>query len=265
MNTSSEVKLFSLKDIKSLKWILIILVSISLVGCNLFRKTYPEGFLDWQVRVISPSFYPILLDDVYGVNEEEDWTVYVRGFGHFTWDNSELDNAKKKFPDYDGFGIPLHTNSSTRGAQNGKKTLPESIYVYWASLAEGKFYVNKFDFTTEMREAMMVDHPETLSNGNISHCYQKDIAVGLLPGGKMKVWRLGCNKFTFMGEVRAAKEFDTYPKENQEYYESAQKKAEKRAADNGVDLFPIPYDKVDKVFEYEPIPRCANKALWGCS
>ena len=246
--------MFSLKDIKSLKWILILFVSISLIGCDVFKKTYPEGFLEWEVRVISPSLYPILLDQVYGVNEEEDWTAYVRGFGGHTWRKSELDNAKKKFPNYDGFGIPLHTNSSTRGAQNGKKSLPESIYVYWASLAEGKFYVNKFDLTIDMREAMMEDHPETLSNGNISHCYQKDIAIGLLPGGTAKVWSSGCNKFTFMGEIGPAKVFNSYPKKNKRYYDAFAADVKKRASDNGVELFPIPYDKVDKVFHYEPKP-----------
>lgn len=253
------------KDFAILKWIHITILSFLLVGCDVTENTFPEDFREWEVEVVSPSFYPVLIDEIYGINEEEDWTVYVRGFGHFTWNNSELDNAKKKIPDYDGFGIPLHVISTTSGHQNGKKALPESIYAYWASLAEGKFYVNKFDLTLDMRKAMMKDDPETRKNGSIRHCYQKNIVLGLLPGGKMKVWRLGCNKFTFMGEVRAAKEFDTYPKENKEYYESAQKKAEKRAADNGVDLFPIPYEKVDQVFEYVPIPRCSNKALWGCS
>ncbi|WP_063337724.1 MULTISPECIES: DUF2931 family protein [unclassified Marinomonas] len=248
------------------QWFFLSLSFFTLAGCNYFDKEepFPEGFRYWEVHVISPSYYPVMIDEAYGVNEKEDWTLYVTGFGGHTWAKSELNNARKKIPDYDGFGLPLHVISTTSGSQSGTRTLPESIYIYWASLAEGKFYVNKFDLTLDMREAMMTDDPETLSNGNISHCYQKDIAVGLLPGGKMKVWRLGCNKFTFMGEVSAAKEFESYPS-NIDYYEAMQKKAEKRAADNDVELFPIPYEKVDQVFEYVPIPRCSNKALWGCS
>ena len=241
---------------------LLLLCSI-LSGCGSVKKNYPVDFGEWEVRVISPSFYPVMIDELYGINEEEDWTMYVRGFGH-TWSDSELANAKKKIPDYDGFGIPLHIISSTRGSQNGKKTLPEFIYVYWASLAEGKYYVNKFDLTTGMREGMMLDHPQTRSNGSIKHCYQKNIVLGLLPGGTAKVWSLGCDQYTYLGKVEPAKEFESYPS-NIVFYEAMQKKAEKRAADNGVELFPIPYDKVDKVFEYVPIPRCSNKALWGCS
>jgi hypothetical protein len=206
-----------------------------------------------------------MVDQVYGVNETEDWTVYASGYGHHTWAKSELNRAIKYFPNYDGFGLPLHIATSTRGKQNGKKTLPETVYVYWASLAEGKFYVSKFDLTADMREAMMMDDPETLSNGNISHCYQKNVVFGLLPGGTAKVWSLGCDKYTYLGKIEAAKVFDSYPS-NVIYFEAMQKKTEKRAADNGVELFPIPYDKVDQVFHYDlQKRRCAiNREFWGC-
>lgn len=254
------------KDFTIVKWMQITILSFLFVGCDVTEKTFPEDFREWEIEVVSPSFYPVMIDQVYGVNEEEDWTIYAKGYGHHTWRRTEFDRVKERFPDYDGFGIPLHKGVSTVGRQSGSRTLPESIYIYWASLAEGKLYVNKFYLTPEMQEAMMEDHPEKLSNGNISHCYQKNIYFGLLPGGTAKVWRMGCGNYTYMGKVEAAKKFDEFG-HNEEYYNIKKAQAEQRAADNGVNLFPIPYAKLDQVFHYDlQKRRCAiNKEFWGCS
>ena len=77
------------------KLLSILLAFSLLMGCGQTKKIFPEDFREWEVEVVSPSFYPIMIDQVYGVNEEDDWTVYLSGYGGHTWARTEFKKVKK--------------------------------------------------------------------------------------------------------------------------------------------------------------------------
>lgn len=78
-----------------------------------------------------PSFYPVRVTQVYGVNNKEDWTVLIHNFMTFVSD-SDVEYIRNRFPDYDGFGLP-HALGITSRNQIGTGTnhLPDTLYVYW--------------------------------------------------------------------------------------------------------------------------------------
>ncbi|GHW45099.1 nitroreductase [Vibrio cholerae] len=123
--------------------IALLLSVLLLNSCSTNAAYKTEQPWTWSISVTMPSFYPIDVTQAYGVNNKEDWTVLLHGYMH-TMRNSELDRIQGRFPDYDGFGLPLARY--TRGVQIGTGTtrLPDTLYLYWVSLFDTKFYVTKW-------------------------------------------------------------------------------------------------------------------------
>ena len=232
-------------------WAIPLVIS-SLLSVNACSSApdIPEDMRPWRIGAVSPSFYPVMVQQAYGVNEQYNWTSLTHGFSHM-WRKGELSSARKWLPQYDGYGIPLDSFVAvTQGQIMPAKILPDSMYLYWASLAEGKFYATKFDLSPALKRQMMTRQRFTAGDGVERPCYQNDVVFGLLPGGDAKVWIAGCYKYTYIDRVKPEKVFETYPK-NIEYYQLKEERTKQRAADNGVTLFPVPWNKVDRVFQSE--------------
>ncbi len=86
------------------KKIALVLAILLLNSCVTNASSEPSQ--PWRVSVTMPSFYPVNVTQVYGVNNKEDCTVLLHGYLH-TMRNSELDRVRKSFSDYDGFGLSL--------------------------------------------------------------------------------------------------------------------------------------------------------------
>lgn len=99
-----------------------------------------------------PSFYPVNVTRVYGVNNKEDWTVLIHNFMTFVSD-SDISYIHQIFPDYDGFGLP-HALGITSRSQIGVGTtqLPDTLYMYWVSLFDTKFYVTKYEIPDNVKQ-----------------------------------------------------------------------------------------------------------------
>ncbi|MBT2916367.1 DUF2931 family protein, partial [Vibrio anguillarum] len=82
-----------------------------------------------------PSFYPVKVTQAYGVNEAQNWTSPLHTFSQFMR-ISDLKNVQGWLPEYDGFGLPVHSFAmNTQGEQVVKiKLPPDSLYLYWVSL-----------------------------------------------------------------------------------------------------------------------------------
>ncbi|MBQ4892321.1 DUF2931 family protein [Shewanella sp. MMG014] len=212
----------------------------------------PEDMRAWRIGVVSPSFYPVRVQQAYGVNDRYNWTSLTHGFNAL-WRKGTLDNVRKRLPDYDGFSIPLHAAAtSMQGQVMPAKILPDSIYLYWASLAEGKFYATKFDLSPALKQQMMTQERYIRPSGaDGGGCYQIDVLFGLLPGGDAKVWLSGCGMvYTYIDKIKPAVTAITDRSGagvDNFQYKGPIERALQRAADNGVTLFPVPWDKVDQV------------------
>lgn len=111
----------------------LVILSLFLVNaCTSNAASVPGE--PWYVGVTMPSFYPVRVTQVYGVNNKEDWTVLIHNFMTFVSD-SDVEYIRNRFPDYDGFGLP-HALGITSRNQIGTGTnhLPDTLYVYWVSL-----------------------------------------------------------------------------------------------------------------------------------
>nr|WP_319020564.1 DUF2931 family protein [Vibrio litoralis] len=103
----------------------------------------------------TPSFYNVEVSQAYGINEQEDWTSVLFSYSQLSNFNN-LKNIQQWFPNYDGFGIALNPGAGVAPAQiGGTNHLPDSIYVYWTSMHDLKFYVTKFDLSDKIKALML--------------------------------------------------------------------------------------------------------------
>lgn len=198
-----------------------------------------------------PHFYPANVTQVYGVNDKENWTALLHGYLH-TMRNSELKRIQERFTDYDGFGLSLL--NTTMGVQIGTGTthLPDTLYLYWVSLFDTKFYVTKYEIPTSVKQLIATKTTYTRRDGAIvDSCYRAEFIFGLLPNGQAKVWLDGCGETIYLTELAPDQildrdsngvKFDSYRKS------SSFADVQQRAKDAGVELEPIPWDKVNKVY-----------------
>ncbi|GIB46805.1 nitroreductase [Vibrio cholerae] len=198
-----------------------------------------------------PSFYPANVTQVYGVNDKENWTALLHGYLH-TMRNSELKRIQERFTDYDGFGLSLL--NTTMGVQIGTGTthLPDTLYLYWVSLFDTKFYVTKYEIPTSVKQLIATKTTYTRRDGAIvDSCYRAEFIFGLLPNGQAKVWLDGCGETVYLTELAPDQildrdsngvKFDSYRKS------SSFADVQQRAKDAGVELDTIPWDKVNKVY-----------------
>ncbi|MEW4560819.1 DUF2931 family protein, partial [Vibrio cholerae] len=67
---------------------LFFLLLVLLVGsCSTNAAYETEQPWTWRVGVTMPSFYPVNVTRVYGVNNKEDWTVLIHNFMTFVSDS----------------------------------------------------------------------------------------------------------------------------------------------------------------------------------
>ena len=236
-------------------WAIPLVIS-SLLSVNACSSApdIPEDVRPWRIGAVSPSFYPVMVQQAYGVNEQYNWTSLTHGFSHM-WRKGELSSARKWLPKYDGYGIPLDSFVAvTQGQVMPAKILPDSMYLYWASLAEGRFYATKFDLSPALKKQMMTRQRFTAGDGVERPCYQNDVVFGLLPGGDAKVWIAGCYKYTYIDRIkptvtaitdRSGTGVDNFQ------YKGWIEDTKQRAADHNVTLFPVPWNKVNRVYQSE--------------
>ncbi|ENM5762497.1 DUF2931 family protein [Vibrio mimicus] len=229
-----------------------LLLSVFLLNsCSTNAAYETEQPWNWRISVTMPSFYPVDVTRVYGVNNKEDWTVPLHGYIH-TMRNSELERIQGRFPDYDGFGLPLARY--TRGVQIGTGTtrLPDTLYLYWVSLFDTKFYVTKYELPNSVKQLIATKTTYTKSNGFIiDPCYRAEFIFGLLPNGQAKVWLDGCGETIYLTELTPDQilDRDSNGFKAETYKLSPDLKTiQQRAKDAGVELEPIPWDKVNKVY-----------------
>uniref|UniRef100_UPI0011ED7E8C DUF2931 family protein n=1 Tax=Vibrio cholerae TaxID=666 RepID=UPI0011ED7E8C len=75
-----------------------LLLSVLLLNSCSTNAAYEAGRLwAWRVGVTMPSFYPVRVTQVYGVNNKEDWTVLIHNFMTFVSD-SDVEYIRNRFP-----------------------------------------------------------------------------------------------------------------------------------------------------------------------
>ncbi|QXC58902.1 DUF2931 family protein [Vibrio mimicus] len=235
---------------------ILLLSALLLNSCSTNAAYETEQPWTWSVSVTMPSFYPVDVTQAYGVNNKEDWTVLLHGYMH-TMRNSELKRIQGRFTDYDGFGLSLL--NTTMGVQIGTGTthLPDTLYLYWVSLFDTKFYVTKYEIPTSVKQLIATKTTYTRRDGAIvDSCYRAEFIFGLLPNGQAKVWLDGCGETIYLTELAPDQildrdsngvKFDSYRKS------SSFADVQQRAKDAGVELEPIPWDKVNKVYSINEI------------
>ncbi|NOE51241.1 DUF2931 family protein [Vibrio cholerae] len=234
-----------------MKKVFLLLSVLLLNSCSTNAAYKTEQPWAWSISVTMPSFYPANVTQVYGVNDKENWTALLHGYLH-TMRNSELKRIQERFTDYDGFGLSLL--NTTMGVQIGTGTthLPDTLYLYWVSLFDTKFYVTKYEIPTSVKQLIATKTTYTRRDGAIvDSCYRAEFIFGLLPNGQAKVWLDGCGETVYLTELAPDQildrdsngvKFDSYRKS------SSFADVQQRAKDAGVELDTIPWDKVNKVY-----------------
>ncbi|MDC5707280.1 DUF2931 family protein [Vibrio europaeus] len=234
-----------------MKQLMAILLLVVPVVSNAFAKvpSVPEDMPKWRIGYAMSSLYPAKITEAYGVNEEQDWTSFVHNDMHFMT-RTELSKLKKKLPDYDGYSLVLGTPVTMKRQVAGTKTLPDSVFVYWASISNARFFVTKFDLTKEVKSLMVTKRQMTTWDGAVLDCYQNDIVFGFLPNGNTKVWLDGCGEYKYVTELMPDAELEADSRGNNAkiYKANYGARITKRAEEAGETLDPIPWDKVNKVF-----------------
>ncbi len=211
---------------------------------------YPQDYYEWSIAIISPSFYPVKVSESYGVYEKEDRTVLMHTFLGF-FGATKLTGIRSMIPDYDGFGLPLLTDLARIHQIGEVKKLPDSIYIYWVSLYNQRFFATKFDIPDSVKQRALVKTARPYSP-NVA-CYENTLYFGLLPNGQAKVWQGGCDRFTFLEELAPATEQDQDINgfDASVYKEDFYQDIQQRAQAEGITLDPIPWDKLNRTFTYD--------------
>lgn len=238
--------------IRQCKRALLLLTLVSL-PCVAFTKVpeVPQDKPKWRIGVTAPSFYPIYVSKAYGVNEEEDWTSLL--FNHTAvLRRISLANIQGLLSDYDGFGIALNPIAIDFPYQiGGTNHLPDSIYVYWTSMHDLKFYVTKFDLSNKVKALMMKKKSYRYAGSDIP-CYINDFSLGMLPNGHVKVWLSGCLEYIYVGELAPFKimqqDYNGFKASDLASSQQVAVRAQKQAETLGHKVFPIPWDKVNKTY-----------------
>ncbi|MBD1564355.1 DUF2931 family protein [Vibrio sp. S12_S33] len=239
------------------KSISVLLITILLSACSSYAGPIPDRA--WSVSVAMPSFYPVRVTQAYGVNEAQNWTSPLHTFSQFMR-ISDLKNVQGWLPEYDGFGLPVHSFAmNTQGEQVVKiKLPPDSLYLYWVSLINTQFYVTKYTVSEDVKSLMGQKSLYQNRDGSLGNvCYRTEFVFGLLPNGQAKVWLRGCGEIIYLTELAPDKVMDRdshgFGVEKYKQPGSSLERIHKRAEDAGVLIDPIPWDKVNKVYSMEEI------------
>lgn len=234
-----------------MKLLTALLLLVVPVVSNAFSKipSVPEDMPKWRIGYAMSSLYPAKITQAYGVNEEQDWTSFVHNDMHFMT-RSEPTKILKDLPDYDGFGLVLGTPVTNKRQVGGTQTLPDSVYIYWASISNQRFFTTKWDLSSDIKKMMSTKETYTRYDGVVRDCYRTDMIFGFLPNGNTKLWLRGCGEYKYIAEITpdAELEADTFGNDAATYRANYSKRIADRAESVGAALDPIPWDRVDKVY-----------------
>jgi hypothetical protein len=212
-------------------FILTITALISTTACT--DQGYPndDHFQAWRIGAAISKEFPAVVGEAYGVNEKEDWTSMMLSYGNLTGASRlNIENMRRyTYPEYDGYVLPLTgaINFTPNQLGKGKKSLPDTLYVYWWSSNNYVQYTTVVDVTPQIKAAMVKPYPHPWLEGQ--HCYQTEFLFGLLPDGRAKLWLKGCDYYTYIDEYKPTK---TVPPKDPSLAKNK----------------PIPWDKVNKVW-----------------
>lgn len=246
------VKFLRARRIVKMRYVVLLASLLLSVSINAFSKVpdIPTDFPKWRIGYAMSSLYPVKVTQAYGINEEQDWTSYIHNEMHF-WRRSKLDYVRRTHPDYDGYGIALGAPVAEKDQVAGARQLPDTIYIYWASLTNAKFYVTKYNLSENVKKQMTTQGIFNFSDGTTDSCYNTDIIFGFLPNGNTKIWLDGCGEYIYLTEIKPDAEVDRdiFGNDAEIYKKNYADRIAKRAEAEGAKLFPIPWDKVNKVYE----------------
>ncbi|MFM2625719.1 DUF2931 family protein [Vibrio owensii] len=224
---------------KTIKYLTGVLIVLNTASCSTEAVEIPPDYPNWQIGFTYPFMYPVSpYRDIYGVNEEQDWTSYL----HRPYNPpKKLWKVRNVLDDqsYDGFGVQLGDVQRSKQVAP-TNSLPDQIYVKWMSIYDYADYFTVINITPEMKKVMLTPHPHP--RGVDYPCYQNEFTLGLLPDGRAKLWLSGCLIYTYVGEFE--------PK-TKKFYDGDEKRApimdsyEEQAKAKAV---PVPWDKVNKVY-----------------
>ncbi|MCZ4294071.1 DUF2931 family protein [Vibrio sinaloensis] len=240
-----------------LRVVLILLAGVLTTYCSFNRgSSVPEDMPAWRIGYAMSTLYPAKVTNAYGVNELRDWTSFIQLDMHFIT-RTQLEKVREYYPNYDGFSISLGMHVPPKRQVMPTNVLPDSVYLYWSSITNQRFFATKFDLTPKMKKVMSTKEPFTRFDGFKTHCYRSDIIFGFLPNGNTKVWLDGCGEYKFVTELAPVAELDadTFGNDAEIYRINYGKRMAERAKLLGATLDPIPWDKVNKVYSTEKITK----------
>ncbi|NOI80868.1 DUF2931 family protein [Vibrio tubiashii] len=234
-----------------MKQLMATLLLVVPVVSNAFAKvpSVPEDMPKWRIGYAMSSLYPAKVTEAYGINNTSDWTSFVHNDMHFMR-RSELKRIRENIADYDGFGLVLGTPVTKISQVAGTQTLPDSVYLYWASISNQRFFTTKWDLSPDIKKMMSTKETYTRYDGVVRDCYRTDMIFGFLPNGNTKLWLRGCGEYKYITEITpdAELEADTFGNDADIYRANYSKRIAERSESAGAVLDPIPWDKVNKVY-----------------
>ncbi|MEL7292520.1 MAG: DUF2931 family protein [Pseudomonadota bacterium] len=227
-----------------------LLFIMSTASCA-FVKTpsVPDDMPQWRIGYAMSSLYPAKITKAYGVNEEQDWTSFVHNDMHFM-SRTDLASLQKNIPEYNGFGLVLGSPVTEKRQVAGSRSLPDTVYIYWASIANQRFFTTKWQLPPDVKKVMSTKERYTRWDGVVSDCYRTDMIFGFLPNGNTKIWLYGCGEYKYITEITADAELeaDTFGNNAEIYKANYSDRIAERAKQAGVSIDPIPWDEVNKVY-----------------
>ncbi|MCZ4294070.1 DUF2931 family protein [Vibrio sinaloensis] len=241
-----------------MKWFIALLGLIAFTNAHAFSRvpSVPEDMPAWRIGYAMSTLYPAEVTQAYGVNDSRDWTSFIHNDVLF-FGRTEPQKVIKYYPNYDGYSIALGIPVVTKRQVMPTNVLPDSVYLYWSSITNQRFFLTQFNITQKLKREMMIKRKFLTWDGVELDCYEKDIIFGFLPNGNTKVWLDGCGKYKFVTELEPVKEFDmdTFGNVAEAYRADYGESMIERAKQFGATLDPIPWDKVNKVQTNEEITK----------
>ncbi|MCZ4294073.1 DUF2931 family protein [Vibrio sinaloensis] len=240
-----------------LRVVLILLAGVLTTYCSFNRgSSVPEDMPKWRVGYAMSTLYPAKVTKAYGVSEEYNWTSFIHNDQQYLY-RTRYEYVDRSQQEYSGYEVALGIPVGFSGQIGGTKTLPDSIYIYWSSITNQRFFATKFDLTPKMKKVMSTKEPFTRFDGFKTHCYRSDIIFGFLPNGNTKVWLDGCGEYKFVTELAPVAELDadTFGNDAEIYRINYGERMAERAKQLGATLDPIPWDKVNKVYSKDEITQ----------
>lgn len=241
-----------------MNWFIAVLGLIAFTNASAFSRVpdVPEDMPNWRVGYAMSTLYPAEVTQAYGVNDSRDWTSFVHNDQQYMF-RTDYAYIEQSYPDYDGFGIPLGAPIGYSDQISGTNLLPDSIYIYWTSIATQTFYTTKWDLTMEVKKIMSTKEQYIRRDGFNRKCYRIAAIFGFLPNGNSKVWLRGCGEYIYITELMpiAQRKLDTPINANGIFENAYVKQVIERAEQLGVSIDPIPWDKVNKVYSSDEITK----------